>query len=178
MTRFTLVALATALYLGVLGCSKEDPIPEVRDPIYKDLEARFNAHTKKVEELDKAVEDLKKDLAKTDPNTLEKKDVQRDIAKNRAQRAEADQWARYYRIRTERRKFEARQDYKKAFAKGEEWPNPREYSDYQVNRRLVEAPRNWAMRVPKLVDRTAASVKATQGGHEKKTAEGSAPAGH
>jgi len=48
--------------------------------------------------------------------------------------------------------------YKKAFDKNEQWPNPREYSDYQLNMRLREAPLDWGLRVPKLKDRLPSSV--------------------
>lgn len=142
-----------ALLISLVGCTKEHPNPEQLDPIFKDLETRAAEHKKAHEEAKVNLEALREEEQKTAPNTIELKDVRREIAKTRKQILDNDQWARYYQIRAERRKIEGRIAYKKAFAKGEQWPPPGEYSDYLVNIRLRQAPLNWNARVPKLQDR-------------------------
>lgn len=175
MSRFTLGALATILMFSLVACTKEDPNPELRDPIFKDLEKRRDEHQKNANEAAATLKTLYEKLEKVEANSIEKKDIQKDIAKNKAKNLESDQWYRYYKIRAERRRITGRESYREAFAKGEEWPNPREYSDYQVNRRLVEASRNWNARVPKLADRTPVSVKAAES-KPSKGSEGNADA--
>jgi hypothetical protein len=151
-----LLCLCTQL----LGCKKEDPNPELMDPIYSDLLKRATDSQKALDEATAKLVTLHADLEKAEPNSIDLKDIQKDIAKTEAQKLRADQEARYFKIRSERRKFEDRIEYKKAFAKDQPWPDKHEYSDYLVNIRLREISLNWGTRVPKLHDRMTASVTA------------------
>ena len=146
--------------LGLVACTKPDPIPEERDPIYQDLVKREAEHTKLAEEAAAKVIELRTQLEKAEPNTIEKKDIVRDLAKNTSAKLDHEQWARYYRIRVGRRKMVDRMTYKVAFdtQKDKDWPDAKEYQDYLTNRRLIESPRNWSIRVPKLQDRLAAAA--------------------
>lgn len=153
------------------ACAKEDPIPEERDPIYQDLMKREAEHTKMTEEATAKVAELRAQLLKAEPNSIEKKDIQRDLAKHQSGKLEHEQWARYYRIRAARRKVVDRIAYREAFAakRDKEWPNPQDYQDYLTNRRLIEVSRNWGTRVPKLKDRLTATpapkAEEKKGGH-------------
>jgi len=80
---------------------------------------------------------------------------------------EYGQQTRYLQIRAKRRLLVDRITYKAAFAKNKSWPDPREYSDYLVNMRLQEAPRNWSIRVPKLQDRLSKRAPAAEKAKEK-----------
>lgn len=153
-------------FLALLGCKKEDPNPELKDPIYADLLRRNTEFTKVNEESKANVKNLVEQLAKAEANSIGKKDIERDLAKARELSQYSDEQARYYRIRAERRKVVAKIAYKEAFAADKPWPDPREYSDYLTNIRLNEASRNWNKRVPKLQDRL---VKRTE--VEKKASE-------
>lgn len=167
------LALLLMVIFTVAGCRKEDPNPENLDPIYKDLKARSDNYEKELEETKKSIAELRKDLEKAEPRSIELKNIQRDLAKTQAKHDGADQLFRYYKIRAERRRLMGRKAYRAAFAQNKEWPDPREYSDYLVNMRLHEVNLNWNARVPKLKDRTPAKVinpaqkpKATDGGGE------------
>lgn len=146
--------------MGTLaGCKKEDPRPEMMDPIWKDLSARESAYKKNYDESKAKIPGLEESLAKAEPRSIDLKNFQKELAKEKLKLMNAEQLERYYRIRAERRKLTARIAYKKAFAEDKPWPDPHEYSDYQVNTRLQEASRNWASRVPKLQDRQPGSAK-------------------
>lgn len=145
------------LPLAISGCSGEDPNPEQRDPIYKDLKARADAYAKELEDASNQVTTLREALAKAEPGTIDMKDIKRDLAKAESQKLGAQQLSRYYKIRADRRRVEGRQAYRKALAEKKEWPDPKEYSDYLVNIRLHEINMNWNARVPKLQDRIPAS---------------------
>lgn len=166
------ITIALLLSVVITGCTKEDPIPEERDPIFKDLEKRKAEHAKMQEDAQAKLIELREKLEKAEPNTIEKKDIEKELAKFRAQLLDHDQWSRYYRIRAERRRLVDRLAYKEAFAAKKEWPDPREYSDYLVNRRLVESSRNWATRVPRLQDRLKGQTAAAEKPKEEK------PKGH
>lgn len=153
MSRYIMLAMLLLL----IGCKKEDPNPELLDPIYKDLDGRAGAAQKSLDDELKKQADLKISLEKAEPNSIDLKNATRDLEKSQHLSLEFDQRARFYKIRAKRRLLVDRITYKAAFAKGETWPDPREYSDYQVNTRLMEAPRNWGLRVPKLKDRLVSS---------------------
>jgi hypothetical protein len=155
--RFSQLALLTLVCLTLVGCRKEDPQPELKDPIYKDLNTRAGDYEKAVTEGQTQVKDLRLAIEKTEANTIEFKNVQRDLAKAEKKLLGDEQLARYYKIRAERRKFMGRRAYREAFAAGREWPDPSEYSDYLVNMRLREVSMNWNKRVPKLQDRIPAA---------------------
>lgn len=173
MKRFNLALIFLfCLSTQILGCKKADPTPELMDPIYSDLLKRATDAQKGLDEANAKLVSLHEELEKAEPNSIDLKDIQKEIAKTRAQKLRADQEARYFKIRTERRKFEDRIEYKKAFAKGQPWPNKHEYSDYLVNIRLREINLNWGARIPKLQDRTAASISS------HKPEGGEPPKGH
>ena len=163
--------ITLTLSLVVIGCKKEDPNPELMDPIWKDLSARHAAYQKNYEESKAKIPVIEESLAKAEARTIELKNFQKELSKEKLKLMNAEQLSRYYRIRAERRKLVSRIDYKKAFAENKPWPDPREYSDYLVNTRLQEANRNWAARVPKLQNRLPGSVpekpkaEAAAGGH-------------
>ena len=153
MNWFHTLIMTVVLALTLTACKTEDPNPELRDPIYKDLLSRNEGYKKAIEEGKKKVEDLKVDLGKSEPQTIERKNAERDLASAQAALLQNTQWELYYRIRAERRRVEGRADYRRAFNKDQEWPDPREYSDYLTNIHLRSAQMNWNARVPKLQDR-------------------------
>ncbi len=162
----------------ILGCKKEDPTPENLDPIFKDLSARHSAYTKNLEESKAKIPTLEESLRKAEARTIEVKNFQKELAKEKLKLMNADQLSRYYRIRAERRRLVARLAYKKAFAADKPWPDPQEFLDYQTNLRLQESNRNWATRVPKLADRQPGSQPAAAKPAGGEHGAAPAPSGH
>jgi len=147
---FTILLFAA---LALSGCRKEEPNPELLDPIYVDLDKRANDSQKAYDEEVKKQVDLKAALEKAEPNSIELKNAERDLAKSEHSALFLDQNARYYRIRAKRRALVDKLTYKEAFSLKKPWPDPHEYSDYLVNTRLNEVNLNWNARVPKLQSR-------------------------
>jgi hypothetical protein len=165
--RLSSIALLLLFAFALAGCRKEDPNPELLDPIYSDLDKRASDSQKAFDDESKKQTDLKVALEKSEPNSIELKNNQRDLSKSQALSVDLEQKAHYYQIRAKRRLLVDRITYKAAFAKNEVWPDPHEYSDYQVNIRLREAPPNWNSRVPKLKDRVVSAVPSGEKGKEK-----------
>jgi len=163
-----LIVLALIFSIFLSGCRKEDPNPELLDPIFADLDKRASEAQKGYDDEVKNLEGEKVALEKAEPNTIELKNARRDIAKSEAKILDLGQKARYYQIRAKRRMLVDRITYKDAFAKNLPWPDPHEYSEYQVNNRLREAPMNWAVHVPKLQDRLTKRAPAAEKPAEKK----------
>lgn len=173
MRRFFMVcSIAFITIVSLSGCEKEDPNPELRDPIWKDLSEQAAHYEKQKEENKAKLKELREKLQKVEPNSMDLKDVRRDLAKTEKALLGAEQLSRYYRIRADRRKVEDKISAREALAQGKEWPDKREYSDYLVNKRLHEISLNWNSRVPKLQDRLVRKPAKAE------KAEGSASSGH
>lgn len=153
--------------MGLSACKKPLPDPEVFDPIYRDLKGLADAKKKEVEEAIKAKEAAIKNFEKEKPNTLEKKLAYREVEKAGAKIAPLEQEAHYYEIRANRRKLEDKVNYLAAFKADKAWPDPDEYSKWQVNRQLATAPRTWSS--PRLYNNGPAPKKPApkkEGGEE------------
>lgn len=168
MRRFlTACSMALFMVVALSGCEKEDPNPELRDPIWKDLSERAAQYDKQKEESKAKLQALRERLEKVEPNSMDLKDVRRDIAKTEKALLGAEQLSRYYRIKADRRKVEDKISARDALAKGQEWPDKREYSDYLLNKRVHEINLNWNTRVPKLQDRLVRKPAKAEKAEEK-----------
>ena len=139
-----------------VGCSKREPNPELRDPIYLDLKASVGELKGDVASGEATVEEEFEKLKNSEPRS---KDVA--LAKKRHREAvkrlrKAKQMLKYYEIKMERRLLESRLAYEKAFQKDQVWPNPEEYSAYKANKSLRASNLNWNSKVPKLQERIEA----------------------
>jgi hypothetical protein len=135
------------------GCSQEDPNPELKDPIYTDLSKRAADYQKQADDATVKVKNLRESLDNAEPNTIDVKDIRKDLLKTQVELTGTSQLAHYYKIRADRRKVVDKIEYRKALQSKAVWPDPHEYSDYLVNIRLNEIDLNWGKRVPKLQDR-------------------------
>jgi len=133
-----------------VGCKKENPNPELLDPIYLDLVKDHGEKLKELETERKSTEGLIKDLNKALPRTSGLKNAKKAISKNLKNMTRLEQLVKYYEIRKEHRRLLARKNYRIAFHKGEVWPDPSEKEAYFTNKRLKSADMNWQSRVPKL----------------------------
>ena len=154
---FSFVAMLLIFSFVLSGCKKEDPEPELLDPIFADLNRRAIDAQKSFDEQIKKQTDAKAALEKAEPNSIELKNAQKDLQKATLLAGDSEQKAHYYKIRAQRRMLVDRITYKESFARDQVWPSPHEYSDYLVNMRLQESPKNWNARVPKLQERLVKS---------------------
>lgn len=164
---YKLLSLCTLVFL-VVGCKKEDPNPELRDPIYLDLVKDLKAYGSELEAAKKSVETERKGLKEALTNSVEATVAKRGLKKALAAVKKLEQKVKYYEIRSERRLVEGRRSYKLAFRKGERWPDPEEYVHYKANQRLRSANLNWNMRVPKLFEGNPNYVPAHKTNKEEK----------
>jgi len=146
---FSLVFLVMFFFV-VTGCKKEEPYPELKDPIYKDLRGQTKKYEKLIKDEEKNLHDLVKARPQYAARTLELKLNRKARISSKHKIEKYKQKLEYYKIRTERRRVEGRRAYKIAFRHDKPWPDPKEYKLYEVHKRLVEAPLNWNYRVPKL----------------------------
>lgn len=172
MRQFGWIFATVFTILSLSACSKEDPQPEIRDPIYNELAAKSKALDEEVKSLKEKLANLEIDLEKAEPNSISKKDVEKDLRKHKKMLQAAQQSLTYYKIRAERRKLVDKLTYKEAYAAGKEWPDPKEFEQYQTSLRLREANRNWSARVPRLADRMSASLERVEKKPEASKSDG------
>jgi hypothetical protein len=131
------------------GCKQENQNPENSDPIYLDLLKETRAFESSVADLEKKVEDATKELSKTEPRTLDRKNAQRELDKQVGLLSKSKEMLEFFKIRTERRRVEGRRAYKIAFKENRNWPDKKEIEAYQINKKLLYSSKNWNDRVPK-----------------------------
>ena len=148
-TRILRLGILSILTVVMVGCNKEDPNPELRDPIYQDLVKEHKKHEKLLEDAQKALVTIEKELDEVDARSLDRKIKNREYQKAVKGIVKLKEQTEFYRIKSELRKVYGRKAYRIAFKNKEEWPNPKEFEDYNTNKRLRAAPRNWSHRVPK-----------------------------
>ena len=135
--------------LFIFGCNREDPTPEVRDPIYKDLMAEKKMLEQFREDFIKKIAAAEIELEKSQPRTMERKTAINDLLKEQMNLAKTDQLIEYFDIRTKERYVEARRAYREAFRNKQPWPDKNEFEAYKTNKRLLHASKNWNDRVPR-----------------------------
>lgn len=118
------------------SCKKEEPYPELFDPIYRDLTTLFKNEEKKLTDLLKEREENNKELQLAGANPIDLKVVRKKILHTEDQIVQTKQNIEYSRIRMERRRIESRISYHKAFEAGSNWPDSKEYEAYLTNKRL------------------------------------------
>lgn len=141
----------------ITGCSRPNPNPELTDLIYLDIQKELQIAEGAVVEIQKKLEEANKKFELSEPRTLD-----RTIALDEANKAKiamkfAEQDVEFLKIRLERRKVEGRAAYRRAFAKGETWPDPKEFEHYLINKRLLNAPKTWSKRLEAIQNRSIAS---------------------
>ncbi|MAF89941.1 MAG: hypothetical protein CL674_01615 [Bdellovibrionaceae bacterium] len=128
-----------------MGCSKPDPAPELRDPIYQDISKKLKAQEAKVKELTKEVEQNKENLKFIEPYTRQSKDFWQKYWTSSKNLKKAEQLLHYYNLHLINRKYAAKNSYIRAWNNGygDEWPSATTMYRYELNQRLKNAPRKW-----------------------------------
>lgn len=147
------IACIVIALFSLAACDREDPEPQEKDPIYRDLVDKVKQHKSVIDESNKKLVELRASLEKAEPNSLDVKDFRRKIASEERKVLNSLQWEKYFEIRANRRRVVDQITAHEAHIAGKPWPDPSEYSDYQVNNRLHNVSMDWNKRVPKLQDR-------------------------
>ncbi|MFM6929931.1 MAG: hypothetical protein ACKOX6_15785 [Bdellovibrio sp.] len=137
------IIAAFLIIFTLAACNKPDPNPELKDPIYSDLQTQLTTATQSLEAEKKKLEGFEKDLAAVVPQTGQIKYAQKRVFESQALVAKWEQEKAYLELKIEQRKLTAIKSYKKAFAKKEDWPDPKEWSSYQAEQKLRNAKRSW-----------------------------------
>lgn len=134
---------AILIIFTLSACNKPDPNPELKDPIYSDLQAQLGSTSAALEAEKKKLEGFQKDVETVIPQTGQVKYAKKRFFESETRVAKLQQEEEFLKLKIEQRKKAAVLSYKKAFEKKEAWPDPKEYSSYQAEQKLRTAKREW-----------------------------------
>ena len=140
---FMLKIAIFALIISIVGCKKPEPNPEIRDPIYADIQADIQNVDKDIVTAQTELADHQKTLSEVVPQTGQIKYAQKRVDDAYKKIDRLKQEKTYLQIRAVERLKQVRVQYKRAFDKGEEWPNPAEFEEYKKIKALKAARPNW-----------------------------------
>ena len=149
-TRLLLLIPLLNLAILCVSCKKALEHPELSDPIYNELTQASAAIKKGIEEEKKALVGWKEDLKKPDLTVGEKRQILKQIAGSDKKLRLMEQDQKFFELRAKSRLIHVYEVYPARFEKGLPWPDPDELAEFEANKRLRGASRNWADHIPKL----------------------------
>lgn len=129
--------------LFIVSCNKPDPNPELKDPIYSDLLMSAASVSQQLEVEKKTLEDNKKALSEVVLQSGQNKYAEKRIRESNNRISRLEQEKQYLELKIEAYRRAARKSYLQAFKKGEPWPDPKEWSAYQSEKKLLTAKKTW-----------------------------------
>lgn len=163
---FTLLSLVFI----TIGCKKQLDQPELVDPIYIELVDASEKIKSNMKEEEKLLAESKKELNKSDLTVGEKRQVLKEIASSDKKLRLMAQDQKFFELRANSRVAHDREVYPARFEKDLPWPNPEEIAQFEANKRLRGASRNWADHIPKLKygpDKSAHKAEQAEKAEEK-----------
>lgn len=125
------------------SCEKTDPNPELKDPIYADLQAQLGATEKSLIETQKNMDEQRVSLEGAEPQTGKANVFKKRYFQAQSIADRLTQQIKYWKIRIEERKLFARRAYLEAIKEKKEWPDPKEYEIYLSEKKLRVAKLEW-----------------------------------
>ncbi len=142
MLRILLVI--TTIFLA--SCNKPITNPELKDPIYNDLNVRLTEVSQLLAAEKTILKDHEKDLNESIPQTGQSIRAQKKVFESQNKIIKLEQEEQYLKLKVAARKVEATNSYSKAFGKNEPWPDPQEFEQYQKEKKAQRAPRDWSVK--------------------------------
>ncbi|MBL7669933.1 MAG: hypothetical protein JNM39_05565 [Bdellovibrionaceae bacterium] len=129
--------------LFVFGCSKPEPNPELRDPIYQDFLAQKAATEKDLADTIAKMTEYSAAAKKAPPQTGQFKQNQRKFDEMDRRATKLKQQLQFWEIRIEERVIASRLSYNHAYAQKTPWPNQTEADSYKAEKKLRLARTQW-----------------------------------
>ncbi|MBV2169000.1 MAG: hypothetical protein KUL82_09850 [Bdellovibrio sp.] len=131
------------ILLSLVACNKPDPNPELKDPIYNDLNTSLAAASQALEAEKKTLEGHEQELLDVVPQTGQIKYAQKRVEESKGRITLLEQEKQYLELKIQGRKTIAKKSYTVAFSKGEPWPDPKEWESYQLEKKMRAAKKTW-----------------------------------
>lgn len=128
------------------SCKQDDPNPELKDAIYQDIAAQEGENQKMMADIDKKIEEAKKAVSESKPQTGEIKRNTKKLFEFESVKAKLKQQEMFWKIRKfERLKFVRKN---KALVSEEEWAQKakEEHASYLSEKKLRQAKNSWDLK--------------------------------
>ncbi len=136
-----LIIFVTLLLLS--ACNKPDPNPELKDPIYADLNAELALAEAAIAAEAANLKKFQDELAAVVPQTGQIKYAQKRVEETKSKLARHQQQRDYFELKIAARKKLASRAYLEAFHKKTDWPDPEEWRAYQLEKKFRSAKKTW-----------------------------------
>lgn len=127
----------------LVGCDKPNPHPEAMDPILADIESEIKATEDSIKSAGGELNGFLLDLKKIKPQTGQIKYAQKRVDETNSKLDKLKQMLQYWELKKKSRTLEARAAYLAAYKEKKPWPDPNEYKQYLIQKKLRQAPLNW-----------------------------------
>ncbi|MGZ3796212.1 MAG: hypothetical protein ACXWRE_00610 [Pseudobdellovibrionaceae bacterium] len=132
--------------LGLFGCNKPNPNPELTDQIFQDLQSQTQNTQREIDTEKKKLEELKKELNAVTPQTGMLKHLQKKYFESEVKIQKLEQLRKYYEIKSESRRIYTKGEYLKAFQTGKPWPTQEELTSYKQYKESLNYGKSWNSR--------------------------------
>ena len=170
-----------SLVLFELGCKRPIDNPELIDPIFGSLKSEAKRYEGLAKDKKAEVEKAKREWDEAKPQTGRIRAAKERYYSKVRELEMIEQMIKYFKLRAESRKRDARKEYAEAFNKDLPWPDPKKFEAFELELRAKNASKIWDARVPKWNDRKIAykkSVEAKNEASKKASGGGEAKAEH
>lgn len=130
----------------LVSCNKPIPNPELKDPIYNDINVRFAEASQLLAAEKKTLSGHEKDLAEAIPQTGQTILAQKKVFESKNKITKLEQEVQFLKLKVAARKKHAVEAYGQAFSKNEPWPDPKEWEQYQQEKNVRNKPKEWSVK--------------------------------
>lgn len=136
----TLITLA----IMAMACNKRDPHPELKDPLYSDLQNRLKQTEQELAAAKEALKEAEDNLAKVVPQTGQIKYAMKRHREAKDRLLKLNQQIRYYEIKLESQVWKAKKEYLQARFAGAQWPKTDDLEDFRAMMKARQIEKNWS----------------------------------
>ncbi len=153
--------------LAFSGCEKADPNPELKDPIYADLQDQLSSTEKALVESNKNADEQKNLLENAPAQSGQAAVYRKRYFQAQSISDRLSQQIKYWKVRIEERKLLSRKSYLLSLKDKKSWPDPKEYEIYLSEKKLRQAKVEWDAK-KRIEDFKNLSASEKKGAAEKK----------
>jgi peptidoglycan hydrolase CwlO-like protein len=119
--------------VACISCRKPESTPELRDPVYLDMQKRLSAQEKELKAATDERPKIQEDLTKLNPQSGEYKARWREYYENEKKIYLTEQKVSYFKMSIDSRRKAARLSYLEFYKnnKESEWPDPNDFARYK-----------------------------------------------
>lgn len=134
------------LLMTTISCSRVDKNPELRDPVYSDIQSEIGTLKTAIDLKIKEIDGFKLELKDVVPQSGQIKYVQKRLYEAQGALTRMEQELLFFELKRESQIESARRGYHRSLKDNSIWPDPKEYGEYLVEKRFRRASKTWNAR--------------------------------